>query len=1682
MIAATEQETVETWRPGDAEVSAPKVNEPKPQEGEQESAEREEYWNSVLTGDLYQIPKEVREKIEAMHPLGMVSDERMAGRIMQSWAADMGGLTPERVKGEWPRLRERLAAQYGATGESDYELFVAVSNHNRVRLDQRRALMNLYNESYDRTLSASGRVPDIAEDKFTVLRGKELQGIARAVEKRAVAHALDDSRRLSESAATVLAGLQGLVEGERPNRDLKRRFLRNPVNCAIDVVKAVAELNRLSDEDRVKVYRMMSPYVRDTPGFAQALDMALTRGVTNVGGNLAQLGINGVAWALPKEWGKEAVADVSVRFEELRKFANMQYAPLYDAEKTPWFRRMLVDMAEGGASTVLAFCGPYGVATLMGSESGRNMADARQMNPEGDFDAQMLGAVSSGGVNAALSYGMSKLGQHILGQSLRGFRALSPGKVNLKLVKEAAKNIATDATLMTAENKMTELSPMLAQEAVGAATGKESGVDWGAWQERQLSAEAQMTEAAMMAPFLLIGARKSMLGHFRRPEHVLGGGAPLRVFGIPQEMIERIMELSRTDVRGAGELLRSSLAQSPLWGTPYLNRKAVEWSRALSEDGEPFLKTEQEAREFLDLPSPVRTQPWRGKAEAQAEATLQSLSGAADFLRASAGWLRRAGLPRAEAAEGDARGAGKSKRARRRQSADEMLADWYEELNRREELDLNILSEGHDGGLPRRLVQSEQYDPHAEEVRMAFLEDRLKRRAYRPYQMLLLAYPAEAGASPRQVDWDAITVEMDARTRANTHEGVMELVYGIPQAEVNRHVARRFWQSFCRDEQGTARAQALLAEGAQALRVPELKQDAVASKDVCAALVEMSERMARADEAVRHSVSPELRQLNRMVWEAQAEVKSLFGLLPNLKEFDAYCGRGFSPEQSFSLMLSRMLETTPAQVAKLADTLEREKLILKEEPAGVITYKGTEEVTRNLAHTFAQAYRTRSVGDQEWWSARYPDGKWSHWHDSKAGADADLMARVALMFSPACKTKTDMFREWQMLTRYNEPTWNHISLSLGDLAADRGLTLYDKLTRVAMVDMLQADYGGRGDVASGESLVVTRRGRIAAEGVMSADAIEARKAVYATHVGAMEELGVDASNEPLPTARGLVRNRLTLHNAANPLALIEDKAEVVWDRLIRTSQLSADEAWDMLRGMNRVKGRRFSGETQLFEELSQLSKEYFFANLDHGNIPRSVAAWARYGIAMPGKTDAQLLKLAQQGKELSKALEERPLPQEFMSMLQETVGMNDCIRMERLWAQDEPQERLNMMERYVHGLMNGRLLQCVPAHVRTDLTQALAGADGKMMSGARAERVAAQRLEELRRVLLEFPDLNAWRVDPDKPGRYMKLMPTKTEYNPAPDWNAPLPEPLTVTPALKKGARLRRNLPAPKEWRDRGDVIGALRTLEIVRQDFAARPVATESGVVWQGRLFRADSTDAPHGVGTDWSREMTLTDSIRLINAIDERRAEVRGGYIPFLPNPAEAVEFYGSCVTYRDPNDAGHTVRLMPGIPECALRECRAPYVVHAWNGVYLDKDGRPARTERDSYIPLELFTGAAEEPTPAQSEEARQKNRERILNTLCTPAAQERNWWHPQDACGSLTEDVIRLYEELGIRADLMNGKLELTDPVAVTALRFVARILDDPMSFRQSVDRKTALRDVLTEEGRFLQALMQNYEQD
>ena len=1673
---------------------------------EQVAAAKEEYWNSVLTGDVMTIPREVRQKAEAMYPAGTADRERIAACVMQSWVADSGEIPRERIRRDWKSIREEVARQYGASGKSDDELFVAVSMHNQVRLSQRETLFELYQEEYDRTLAGSGTAPDERRKEAVCAWPEEMQAVADQLKSRAVSDALDDRNRLADAAGIIRRGLEGLVASEAPAPEgfPAVQVNRKAVAGVPDVIRAVDCLASLEDGDRRKVFRMMAPYLRSRPAFRDALGGALKRGAAEAAENVAHLAVNGAAWALPEGREKEALDRYSRSFEELRNFARMEFAPLRGGKDAPWFREMLVDMAQQGASTALAFSGPSGLGLLMAGETGRHMADARRMNPDGVFDAQMGGAVVSGGMNTLLSFGMTKLGQRMLGQGMRAFRAMRSASGNVGAVLSGTGAMAADAVKMAAENKLMELTPMVAQEGVGALTDRVSGVDWEGWKERQMSVDDQLREAAMMMPFLLIGAGKASLHHFRHAGTLLGDGEPLKVFGIPDEAVTRI--LREKDMRRAGELLQKSLRDSPLWGSLYISRKALEWSRALDEAGEPFLRTEQDVRDFLELPSPVRTKPWKMRDFPESEAVLKKLFPHPDHAAARTKWLLRAGLPRVgESAAADGRRVYEAepapgmemKRTRGRSSVEEALSSWYEALCRMEEEDLGLARNRNGREIPWRLRNAADYDVQADALSRAFVEDRLKKRAYRPYRMLLLAYPEEAGRSGFSGrDWDAVTVEMERRTRANVYEGVMERVHGASHEEVSGHVALRLWESFCRDEGSCARARRWLEEGSSLMNAPDLLAGASGPDGLAAALSRMSGMMASLGDRERHRVSPELREMNRMVWGTQADVNSLYQVLPNMKEFDVHVGRGYTPVESYGRLLSRFLEVEPEHVARYATVLDA-PLHAGPERAVPRVYPGTQKAVENLSRLTPRLFQSSrgSGGGERLWRVKYPNGRWSAWHPSQEAAEADLMANVSMMFSPACTAKRDLIRSWEWHARSGHPEWdtNYLRLTAGleNVQGERLSCLYDSLTAMAVADMLKAGYGVRGAVGSGDRLEVTGRGRVAAETLMSHDALRERMDIHGKYVGDVQRLGVDADNQAVPSAKGLVMHRLRLHNTENPLALIEDKAEVVWDRLMRTDQLSPEDAWEMLKRLGRVPRRRaLPGETELIEELSQLSKEYFFAHLDHDAVPETVASWARYGAASPDKALEPLEELVRRAGLLKRTLKEGPETAEFMGMLRETVGMNDRIRAERAWDAGGEEVRLPMMERYAHSLMTGRLLSTAPDHVREDLLRSLAALDGYGGGSVRRmERLAEHRMTELARALQEFPQLNAWRPDPEHPGLYLHLVkrPFKARKGTlrAKDVSLEamgelLPEPVLEAPLyMEEDFSVRSGVPAPAAWRSRPEVIRAVETLDVVRRDFAARPEAAESGVIWQGRTYRIDSWTAPEGVATAWSRELPLDEAASLIDVLDRRQEEMRGGMLPFLPDPEEARAMYANCVIYRDPDDPGQTVRLMPGIPESPVRQARAPYVVHAWNGVYLDSRGLPAASERDSYIPLERFTGAGEEPSPETARESRARSLGRILETLGDADAQERWWWNREQAVGCFMEDVVRLYEELGVRSGYLKGELDLLDPVMVQALRFVSHVLNDPLAYRLPLDKGTEALKGMTREGVLLKELVEEH---
>ena len=110
----------------------------------------------------------------------------------------------------------------------------------------------------------------------------------------------------------------------------------------------------------------------------------------------------------------------------------------------------------------------------------------------------------------------------------------------------------------------------------------------------------------------------------------------------------------------------------------------------------------------------------------------------------------------------------------------------------------------------------------------------------------------------------------------------------------------------------------------------------------------MSGMMASLGGEERHGVSPELREMNRMVWGTQADVNSLYHVLPNMKEFDVHVGRGYTPVESYGRLLARFLEVAPENVARYASVLDAPRLHAGPEQVSPRIYPGTRKAVESL--------------------------------------------------------------------------------------------------------------------------------------------------------------------------------------------------------------------------------------------------------------------------------------------------------------------------------------------------------------------------------------------------------------------------------------------------------------------------------------------------------------------------------------------------------------------------------------------------------------------------------------------------------------------------------------------------------------------------------------------------------------
>lgn len=1671
---------------------------------ENEAENKERYWSQLLTGDIYALPTEVRSRIEAGRGFGGNDAERLSRAVMQSWVADMGDIPGEKIRKNWAQIRQNVGKQYGVNSDSDHELYVAVSMQNQVKKSQQRQLLDLYHNTYTKHLS-NQQQGDEAEMEFL---DDEIKDLAVQVCDKARLEAQDDKNRLHKQAATLRRAMEWFDAVENPQHDgpgpvTAFHVNRRAVGQMDDVFRAAQILNEVSDDDKHKLWCMISPKQGDEESLRQVFSKSVRRGVMTAGSGMGQALAHGAVSLLPDGEMGGKIDRYARSIKEIQDFANHEFAPLITEKNDTWLRRFIADVGQQGANAALAFCGPVGLGALALEEMGHTIAHERQQNPNGTHSVQMNTALATGLTNAALAVGLNRLGQKLLGDEIKAFRSTHAlGRSNLRdVAKNTLATLGRETAEELVENKSTEISSMLIKDAAHALSGEGESADWQAWGETQLNVNRQLYEAAVMMPLILIGAGKSSLTHFRQPQRILRQGAPLRIMGVAEDSIRAI--LAENDPHQANALLKEALQASPMWGSLYISRKAMEWSRILGENGQPLLRTEQEVCDFLDMPPTLRTNAWKAKQFPEAEAKLAELHGDADFMAARVGWLMRAGLPHIEEhinqdgkttytaippAESD------YPIVNNAQHIESALNQWNRDQKMQESRDLALLS-GQDDILAEKLVQGNLFEKNADALQKAYLEERLQQLAWRPARLLLLAYPEEFAGQLKKSpqDWEALTAQVDAEMRANVVEGVLELLNGTSFETVQHHLAERFWSQFCRDEHGQSRAKKLLAT-VQHLSLSPQSGD-MNAQALVDELVRISHLFRGLRSRQREDSHTEWVELNRLLWASQADVMVLHHLLPNMKEFDAGVARGYLAPEIFGSLLAKHLDIPAEKIRPHFRHLSPDKLRLMTQERTAKDYGDTDTMIKNLELLESETIQQIDHQGQPLWRVHYPDGQWSVWHKTRAGAVADLASHVYMVMTPYQYPKWMMVKWWNKKLLADDMDATHLRMQQEDLFGSDEKRLpgpYECLSRIATHDLIRLGYGGRGMLGPGEEFSILDKGRSTEDiQTLAPDARRERQGLAEQYEALPSDapMGVDAYNEPILSADGTVRSRMVLNNTASPLAVLEDKAEVVWDRLMRTGQLPLKQAVRYLQTLGRLpKSARKLNPMRVTEELSQLSKEFYLAHRNHPLVPESMRIWLRYSCALPARANENLVNSVHRSQQTLRDLEK--LDDSFLEMLKESVGMSELVRTERHWL-PQVEVGLPMMERFYHRLRAGDLLDNLPTHVAADLVKKLGNTESR--TGA-DEALARQCLHELAEQLKKHPQLVYWRPDSSQPGKFQcllpkyqgglinnKALPRLKGHKLHRELQKTMPSVPTVPAELSNEYRLRTNLNLPKAWKNNPELTRALETLEVIRNDFASRPMATEQGIVWQGKLYHYNSNTRPAGVGSDWAVRVPMQELLPKHKQMEE--LVLSGQAYPRIADLGMQVDetllkSMACNVVYLDPQDETHTIRLMSGAPDSLVPELQQPYVVHVWNGVYLDATGEVAASEKARCIPLEQFTGAAVMPHPEQMQEARQKERLRLLQIMTDSSSQKKRWLSRKFGSSSFFEDTVRLSEELGLGEILATDSLSPADDLVMATMNLLGYGLKHPnllnWEWQISADARTLLKGRVKELIEILQA--------
>ncbi|MGN0875323.1 MAG: hypothetical protein ACI4OZ_09070 [Akkermansia sp.] len=554
--------------------------DPQPAEADMPATteeEKERYWQRVLTGNPETVPADVIRQACADDPA--VPEEEntydLLTGINRSWYADHH---PEESREElllrWADVRRSLAEELNVAND-EREVFTALADEKP--MEERR---NLARETYGRAYLAAlhGEARPEPSPEVSPEDREHLQNIYRRAEQDAE----EKMARVRPLVDVVADGMDAFIATEQ---EVAPPLSLRVYGDKMRLMEACYRLAEMPQEDRELLYYMAAAKLRkrvkpdsaEPEGFLSTAARSYKRGFTDIGTGLAQgLGHIGVATGrrlghfldLPSVNAAADTAEGGLRvLDEIREAAQQDVLPLDLGEGAGLAEQYFVEAMGNVPAAALALCGGVGFGVLGLSGMGQSVSEARRRAPENSQELQLAAGAVGGCVQAGICALMGRVGGKLLEQNLTAFaraHGRGIGAYSLAALRTSG-GVAAESGKMLAAVRLGQAAEQGAQELAAQAEQRASNINWQEFGDNLTDIEANMREAAVNLPFVLMGAGKASLHHFRCRRQLLDPQGGAGEWGLKPEELARIA--AEPDALRSSEMMREAIRRTPRWNS-----------------------------------------------------------------------------------------------------------------------------------------------------------------------------------------------------------------------------------------------------------------------------------------------------------------------------------------------------------------------------------------------------------------------------------------------------------------------------------------------------------------------------------------------------------------------------------------------------------------------------------------------------------------------------------------------------------------------------------------------------------------------------------------------------------------------------------------------------------------------------------------------------------------------------------------------------------------------------------------------------------------------------------------------------------------------------------------------------------------------------------------------------------